>query len=246
MRFRPMGDRAIMIEWGNQIDPEVHGRVQRFCDALKQAAIAGVEEWVPAYSGVTIFYHPSVIRYDELIAKLGQLGDSCTGLEKNTERIVIIPTLYGGKWGPDLTDVARVHQLTEQEVIHIHTRPDYLVYMMGFVPGFAYLGGMSSRIATPRLPTPRAKIPAGSVGIAGGQTGIYPLSTPGGWRIIGQTPIPLFQPEREPPVLLRMGDRIRFRAIEEEEFRELEQKCQQGECVVETFGVEGERDETKD
>jgi inhibitor of KinA len=135
------------------------------------------------------------------------------------ERNIVIPVCYGGEFGPDLKEVAQYHGLTEEEVIHIHSHGEYKVYMIGFVPGFAYLGGLSPKIATPRRTTPRTMIPTGSVGIAGGQTGIYPLATPGGWQIIGRTPLSLFRPNHRQPSLLRAGDIVRFQPITEKEYR---------------------------
>jgi inhibitor of KinA len=137
--------------------------------------------------------------------------------------VVEIPVCYGGAFGPDLDDVARHHGLTPDEVVRIHTAGDYLVYMIGFAPGFPYLGGMSERIATPRRPVPRTLVPASSVGIGGSQTGVYPIASPGGWQLIGRTPLRLFAPEREPATLLRMGDRVRFRAIPPDELAAAEQ-----------------------
>lgn len=154
------------------------------------------------------------------------------GKEQVARRVVEIPVAYGGEWGPDLADVARLNRMSEDEVIRLHTAPTYWVQMIGFVPGFAYLGGMSARIATPRLATPRPRIEAGAVGIAGRQTGIYPLATPGGWRIIGRTPLPLFQPNSAAPSLLKMGDYLRFRPCGPEEFCALQAASQAGNPPV--------------
>nr|WP_010647976.1 5-oxoprolinase subunit PxpB [Oceanobacillus massiliensis] len=142
--------------------------------------------------------------------------------------IVHIPVLYGGESGPELTAVASLNGMTEEEVIAIHSGTDYLIYMMGFIPGFPYLGGMSKRIAAPRLSKPRSEIPAGSVGIAGEQTGIYPLKSPGGWQIIGQTPVKTYDAARQPPILLQAGNYIRFNAIDAEEFESIQAEVEAG------------------
>jgi inhibitor of KinA len=239
-KFRLVGDQALMVELGERISPDVHLRVRRFCDGLKRLGIPGVTEWVPAYTTVTVYFDPWKLNPVELMDQLSELGKSMEHPEGEPVRTVVIPVLYGGPWGPDLPEVARLNGLNEQEVIQIHAEPLYFVCMMGFVPGFAYLSGMSDRIATPRLATPRGQVPAGSVGIAGEQTGIYPLTTPGGWRIIGRTPIPLFRPENDPPTLLRAGDRIRFRPVAEREYQEIERACVRGEYQPETEWTKGE------
>jgi KipI family sensor histidine kinase inhibitor len=163
------------------------------------------------------FYDPNVTGFTELAEKLDTLVGKGGG-EEEPRRVVTIPVVYGGEWGPDLEEVARLCGLSAIDVVRIHSAPLYRVYMLGFVPGFAYLGGMDERIAVPRLAVPRAKIPAGSVGIAGGQTGVYPLETPGGWRLIGRTPLSLFVPERNPPALLKAGDWVRFLPIAPEDW----------------------------
>jgi inhibitor of KinA len=213
----PLGDQAVLVEFGERISPEVHRDVLTFCRALEEAGLPGVSEWVPAYASVAVFYDPNVIGFAELAEKLDTLAGKGGG-EEEPRRVVTIPVVYGGEWGPDLEEVARLCGLSVIDVIRIHSEPLYRVYMLGFVPGFAYLGGMDERIAVPRLAVPRAKIPSGSVGIAGGQTGVYPLETPGGWRLIGRTPLSLFVPERNPPALLRAGDWVRFLPIAPEEW----------------------------
>jgi inhibitor of KinA len=157
-------------------------------------------------------------------------------LEKETDeqdtpksRIVEIPTVYGDEWGPDLNDVAAYHNLSPEEVVSIHSGSTYLVYFMGFTPGFPFFGGMSEKIATPRLASPRVSIPAGSVGIANNQTGIYPVSSPGGWRLIGRTPLQFYNPEREQPFLLNPGDYVKFKPINRDQFETIKAKVESGE-----------------
>jgi len=188
-------------------------------------------EYVPAYTTLTVYYNPvSVYRshlntlkkralpYQLVTEWLTSIIEEITGNSSSNPREIDIPVCYGRDYGPDLEIVAQKNKLTPEEVIQYHSDSEYLVYMMGFAPGFPYIGGMSDKIATSRKETPRLKIPAGSVGVAGGQTGVYPIDTPGGWQIIGRTPLPLLQPEQEPPTLLQSGDIIRFYAISEEDF----------------------------
>jgi len=173
---------------------------------------------VPAYSSLAVIYDPTLIDF-------GGVKRAVEGVEASAEsfegELVEIPVVYGGEYGPDLEFVAKHSGLSVDEVIEIHSKPVYRVYFLGFLPGFAYLGGMDERIAAPRLERPRLKVPSGSVGIAGKQTGIYPIESPGGWRLIGRTPLRLFNPEKEPPTLLQPGDRVKFVPVDEYEFREL-------------------------
>lgn len=222
--YRSLGDRAVVVELGDGIDDETFDRVQALSQSLARASIPGVVEHVPAYTTVTIYYDPSRASYADVCSAVEQLRPEVAGSEKVTARTVVIPVCYGGEFGVDLAHVAAHHGLTADEVIAIHSGAAYRVSMLGFAPGFAYLGGMPERIATPRRDTPRLKTPAGSVGIAGSQTGIYPLETPGGWQIIGRTPLQLFRPTENPPTLLSPGDAVRFRPIISEEFAALREE----------------------
>ncbi|PRX39637.1 inhibitor of KinA [Planifilum fimeticola] len=233
LSVKPLGDAAVTVRLGDVIHPDVHRRVRGFCHHLEKNAPPGVVEWVPTYGSVTVFYQPHVIRYEELAKRLADLAADLDRVHLPPARLVVLPTVYGGEWGPDLSFVAEHNGLSPEEVIRLHSGRDYLVYMMGFVPGFPYLGGMSREIAAPRLERPRSRIPAGSVGIAGNQTGVYPLETPGGWRLIGRTPVRLYDPCREEPILLRMGDRLRFEPVGEEEYREIEERVRRGTYTLE-------------
>ncbi|EAM8910551.1 5-oxoprolinase subunit PxpB, partial [Salmonella enterica] len=184
--------------------------------------IPGVFEWLPSFASVTLFYDPLIIPYHEVCKVLIRHLNTMDEAAEDHHRTVIIPVCYGGELGPDLEYVATEHGLTPDEVIAIHTSGDYLVHMIGFAPGFPYLGGLSEKIATPRRPTPRLRVEAGTVGIGGKQTGVYPVSTPGGWQCIGRTPLALFRPTEDPPSLLAAGDRVRFVSISLQEY--LEQK----------------------
>jgi KipI family sensor histidine kinase inhibitor len=221
-RYLAAGDEGLLVEFGNEIHPDTHHRVYGFARAVEEAHIQGVEEIIPSYRSL-------LVAYDPLLISLEELADQLKNIEKNLSRIKIpehrrveIPTLYGGEFGPDLDFVASHHGLTPKEVIRFHSSQDYLVYMLGFTPGFAYLGGNLEKIATPRLKTPRVAVPAGSVGIAENQTGIYPFEIPGGWQIIGRTPLKLFNPIRPPYSLLAAGDMVRFIPIDEKQYVDLQ------------------------
>jgi len=220
--YYPLGDSAIVIELGHSISEKTQQDIASIGRFLEEYSFEGFIEYVPAFTTVTIFYDPLVTDYETVGAllkeMLEEIGEEDTG---DAAVIVDIPVLYGGLQGPDLSFVAAHAGLSEMEVIALHTSAPYLVYMIGFAPGFPYLGGLNEKIATPRKETPAHKIPAGSVGIAGAQTGIYPIETPGGWQIIGQTPLKLFDVERNPPALLKAGNKLRFVAITEEEFEEM-------------------------
>jgi len=194
---------------------------------LERLAIKGIVEIVPAYASLTIYYNPLDVSYQEIVRVVQQLRDAAPS-SRRWERTVTIPALYGGEHGPDLTEVARYHQLSEQEVIRLHAAPRYRVYMLGFSPGFPYLGGLPEVLATPRLETPRLRIPAGSIGIAGAQTGIYSVDSPGGWRIIAHTPVPLFRLDDNPPFLLRVGDWLRFQPITREQYEAIARQVKAG------------------
>lgn len=233
-RMIPYGEAGIMIQFGNQISPDIHQQVAALSSYLDQHPFPGMKEYIPAFTSVTIFFDPWVVRqtmpagvgslisasYDRMVYHFEQvLKNLGKGHDFEPEK-VIIPVCYGGDFGPDLEYVAEYNGLTPEEVVRIHSEGEYLVYMIGFSPGFPYLGGMSQKIATPRRSTPRLKIPAGSVGIAGDQTGAYSIESPGGWQLIGQTPLDLFRPEAEPPILLKSGNIIQFQPITLEEYEQ--------------------------
>ena len=217
-RYLPAGDRSLVVEFGNEISEDVSGMVRRFSLALARYAIPGVGEVVPTYRSVAVYFDPLAVRGPDLVEELRAMQARIMEFELPPARTVRVPTVYGGEYGPDLVDVAAHNGITPAEVIAVHTAGTYLIYMLGFTPGFAYLGGLPERIACPRLANPRERIPAGSVGIAGSQTGIYPIDSPGGWRLIGRTPLRLYDPTMDPPVLLQAGDHLQFFSINEAEF----------------------------
>ena len=214
-------DSSLCVEFGNAISEEINQQVRSFTLAVEAAHIPGVVELVPTYRSVTVHYRPEVLGYARLYEHLARILAHLTKVDIPPAGEIQVPVLYGGEWGPDLANVAKRHGLSEADVIALHTAPSYLVYMLGFLPGFCYLGGLDERIATPRLTAPRVSIPAGSVGIAGSQTGIYPLPSPGGWQLIGRTPLKLYDPHRAQPILLDAGMRLRFCPIDREEYDRL-------------------------
>ena len=237
-RIVPAGDRAVTVEVGEGIAVEVNRRVRSLGLAIQQAAAAGVEEVVPAYRSLLVYYDPLSLSFTDLEAHLRDMEGRLAGTPAQAPRVVELPTVYGGDDGPDLDYVAEHAGISVQEVVEVHSSADYLVYMMGFTPGFTYLGGLSERIVTPRLETPRTAIPAGSVGIAEAQTGVYPMQSPGGWRLIGRTPVPLFDPHREPPVLVEPGEYVRFVPISPEDAQRIEEQVQAGTFQATAHPVE--------
>ena len=212
-----MGDRSLLVELGDEISPVVNQSVQELFTGLDIQKLRGILELVPSYRSLLVIYDP-------LIVSLAELKPAIVAIHKNLDRshlpeprTVKIPVIYGDKYGPDLAAVAQYHHMTAGEVIRYHTQATYRVYMIGFTPGYPYLGELPEVIATPRRETPRTFVPRGSVGIAQKQTGIYSVDSPGGWQIIGWTPVPLFDPQSNPPSLLVMGDRVEFFAITAEE-----------------------------
>jgi inhibitor of KinA len=212
----PLGDAAVTAEFGCEIAPDVNRRALAFAHAVRDQHWEGVVDIVPAYASVSIHVDPLRLPISTLSKRLHALSyDGNTVLSSRQHRI---PVLYGGEWGPDLHDVAAFARRSPADTIQLHHATLYRVYMLGFSPGFPYMGLVSASIAMPRLTTPRTVVPAGSVGIAESQTGIYPTATPGGWRIIGQTPVSLYRPHSAQPFLFSPGDIVQFYPIDEDEF----------------------------
>ncbi len=213
--IQPCGDSSLLVTLGEEISLSVNRRVHALAQRLREGQIAGLRECVPGYATLRVDYDPLEASLDVLLPCIQSALDALSEETPLPAREVIIPVHYGGEDGPDLPFVAQHTGLSEEEVIRRHTAGIYPVFLMGFLPGFPYLGGMDESLATPRLDTPRQRVPAGSVGIAGKQTGVYPLESPGGWRLIGRTRMPLFDVSKEPPFLLQPGDVVRFVAVEE-------------------------------
>lgn len=212
--LKPLGDSALLVELGDKIDSTVNQRVHAFNALLQTKNIAGIVETVPAYCTLLIHYDPLILTFDQVTLwvrdKLTQVDDSLNRKPRQLE----VPTRYGGASGPDLEAVAVSKGISAAEVVRIHSECEYTVYMMGFTPGFPYLGTLDERLITPRMETPRTLVKAGTVAIAGSQTGIYPLDSPGGWHLIGWTPLKLFDPTRESPFLFSPSDIIKFIPLE--------------------------------
>ncbi len=215
MRFLPAGERGLIVELGNEISTDLNDRVRALAIAIQGAGIPGLVEVIPTYRSLGVEYDPLVTSFEEMQARIWDLAAHFDPRNLGKPKLVEIPTVYGGEYGPDLPFVAEHAGLSEAEVIRLHSQPRYHVYMIGFTPGYVYLGGLPERLHTPRLKSPRLKVPRGSVAIGGSQTGIYPVESPGGWRIIGRTSLALFDPSKEIPTLMLPGDKVRFVPVTE-------------------------------
>ena len=236
MRFQIASDQALIVYFDlavkksgakathlqNQITIETHEQVRRLLRLMELEPIAGVRNLHPAYCSLLVKFDATKLRHEELEEVLRGYVERMGRLALPEPRVVEIEVCYGGEFGPDLKDVAELHGMTIERAIELHASATYLVYFLGFVPGFAYLGDVAEELVTPRLATPRRSVSVGSVGIAGRQTGVYPVATPGGWRLLGRTPVKMFQPERVEKSLLAIGDRVQFVPISREQFAKLE------------------------
>ena len=212
------GDSALTVEFEERIDPEINRRVLGVADAVGASAIDGVLDVVPAFRSLTVYYDPLRVDPEKLAGRLAAQGRASAAAEERPYRVVRVPVCYGGEFGPDLDAIASQAALSPADVIRIHAAGLYRVFMIGFLPGFAYLAPVDPRIVAPRRGVPRVSVPAGSVGIAGVQTGVYPLESPGGWQLIGRTPLKPFDPARRVPCLFAPGDSVQFYAIEASDF----------------------------
>lgn len=236
-RYRPAGDGALSVEFAPVISPAVNGRVRALLAALDANPPPGLLDLVPAYHTLLIVYDPLALPHAALLEWL-RAREGARARALAPTRPVTIPIAYGGEFGPDLAAVAAHSGLSPGEVVARHAAGRYPVYFLGFAPGFPYLGGLDPALATPRLPQPRTGVPAGAVGIGGAQTGIYPLATPGGWRIIGRTPLRLYDPAAPDPVLLRPGDELRPRPIDAAEFAAISEHVAAGRYRLEIAMLE--------
>jgi inhibitor of KinA len=220
-RFLLAGDRGLLVEFGAAIDPEINRKVRQVFFTLESSPVDGVVEVIPTYRSILICYDPTKTELSKLKREILDREKRLGELGIPPPETIEVPVCYGGDFGPDLEFVARHNKLTPQEVIKIHTAGTYLIYMIGFTPGFPFLGGLSERLFTPRRENPRQLVPAGSVGIANNQTGIYSIDSPGGWQLIGKTPIKIYNPKGTPPILLKAGNFLKFRGISREAFDEI-------------------------
>ena len=221
---KPAGDTGLIVEFGEGIDPRVNAKVRAVAAAVRNRMPAGVLELIPTYRSLLFIYDPGRIQPAALTDLIETLESGIDPDDAAGSRLVEIPVCYAGELGPDIENVCQAAGLDPERVIALHTAPEYLIYMVGFTPGFAFLGGLNEKLETPRLETPRMAVPGGSVGIANNQTGIYPITSPGGWQIIGRTPLKLFAPEREDPFLYKAGDIIKFIPISESEFNRIKKE----------------------
>jgi len=213
VRFVPASDQSLLVTVGEEIAPSVHERLRKLLYLLEKERLPAVGNLHPAYCSLLIRFNSLATTHEELEGDLAPLLARLEEVALPEPREIEIPLHYGGEFGPDMAELAEMHSMTPAQVAEMHSSAVYTAYFLGFTPGFAYLGGLPEALATPRLPVPRRSVPVGSVGIAGNQTGIYPSSTAGGWRLIGRTPVPLFRPAEQPMSLLAVGDRVRFRPI---------------------------------
>lgn len=228
IKIMPAGDSSMLIQFGNEIKVETNEQITSVIRLMKDQHIEGVIDMIPAFCSLLINYDLRMIQYETLEQRMKQLVKLEVSEEANTKRIIEIPVCYGKEFGPDIETVAKRAGMSVEEVIKLHTSNDYLIYMLGFMPGFCFLGGLDERIHTPRLANPRIKIPAGSVGIGGAQTGIYPLDSPGGWQLLGRTPVKVYDAEREEPIIYQAGDYVRFVPVDEVEYKRIQQEVEQG------------------
>lgn len=216
-KIRIMADRALLVELGDDISPEINQKVRALYTVITSRHLKGIKDLVPSYRSLMVVYDALVISLASLKSHLNEICNTLDDAQLPNARTIEIPVVYGDKYGPDLEWIADYHKMTPQEVIRLHTQPTYQVYMIGFMPGYPYMGEVVDSLITPRRKTPRTNVPQGSVGIAQKQTGIYPVASPGGWQIIGRTPMRLFDPQGQPPCFLEMGDRVKFFVIPEQE-----------------------------
>ena len=218
MRFLPAGDLAVSVELGEEISVEINTRVRALEFLIDQKGVPGVVETVPTYRALLVYYDPSIVGYEALCAQLSTLAEQATTTVMPPAREVELPCCYEGELGPDLDAAARRLELSVDELVRLHAGAEYLVYFIGFTPGLPYMTGAPERLTIPRLDTPRVKVPAGSVAIGGIQCCVYSVESPGGFWLLGRTPVRLYDPDAAEPILLKPGDRVRFRRVERREF----------------------------
>ncbi|WP_251976229.1 5-oxoprolinase subunit PxpB [Salinicola avicenniae] len=217
----PLADQGVLVDCGETIDVETNRWIDAAARAVNAAAIAGVTGVVPTYRSLTVEYDSTTTTQDTLTTRLDALLATLTVASRRYRRFHV-PVVYGGEYGLDFDDFCRRHALSREEVIALHTAPDYRVFMIGFMPGFAYLGGLEAQLHTPRRDSPRTRTPAGSISVGGQQTAVSSVEAPSGWHLLGRTPVRTFDPQREPPILIEAGDSVRFEAIDEARFRALQ------------------------
>ncbi|MGL5345850.1 MAG: 5-oxoprolinase subunit PxpB [Peptostreptococcaceae bacterium] len=240
MKYLIVGDSAISIEFGNEINSQINDKIKNLNYVIKKAKVDGIIETVPSFKSLLVYYDPVKLYFREVKEILINLEKEVENIDVINKRIIEIPVCYDEEFGSDIRYVMEHTKLSYEELVSIHTNQEYLIYMLGFLPGFAYLGGMDKKLVTPRLDNPRIKINAGSIGIGGEQTGIYPIESPGGWRIIGRTPIKPYDINRKNPVIYEVGDYIRFIAINKNEYYRISDLLQKGSYEYRVIERSGE------
>ncbi|EHJ06689.1 5-oxoprolinase subunit PxpB [Staphylococcus simiae] len=234
MEINYINEQTVMLYFNNEISEENYNQVNLVVQHIKDKSHPAIQDIVPSYRAILIYFNEKEISASKLIEnlELNRLHNKSNTLELQQQRIITIPVVYGDEFGPDIEEVAHYNNITIEEVIETHVSKPYLIYMMGFMPGFPYLGGLDKRLHTPRRDEPRVKITAGSVGIANNQTGLYPLDSPGGWQIIGRTPVEVFYLNRQPMTLYEAGDYIQFKSISASEYYSIKDRIQNGKFDI--------------
>lgn len=231
--FLQNGDTAVTVQFENEISEKVNGCVTALARNVENKHIHGVVELIPTFTSLTVIYNPLLVSSEKLKCQIKKLIPTQLSNDERKKTIYRIPVCYDGEFAPDIQNVTEHNGISREKVVELHTSRNYLIYMLGFLPGFAYLGGLDERLYTPRLKSPRQEIFAGAVGIGGEQTGIYPVPSPGGWQLIGRTPVRVYDKEKESPVLYKAGDYIRFYSISADEYYEIEKAVENGLYIPE-------------
>ncbi|MGN0413373.1 MAG: 5-oxoprolinase subunit PxpB [Lachnospiraceae bacterium] len=235
VKFFPTGDHAMVVEFGSIIAENINQKVHALAGWIEEKQIEGVVELLPTFRSLMIYYDCHVVSFEQLKRKVSEFDDTKVSSGAEKKKIIKVPCCYGARFGSDLHDMEKILGIDKDEIIRIHSSVCYKIYMLGFLPGFVYLGGLDKRIEVPRLSSPRAKINPGSVGIGGNQTGVYPVASPGGWRLIGGTPLDFYDPDREKPILCNAGEYIRFTPIHIDEYYDIRHLVLKGQYEPEVI-----------
>lgn len=235
VKFFPAGDHAMVVEFGSIIAENINQKVHALAGWIEEKQIEGVVELLPTFRSLMIYYDCHVVSFEQLKRKVSEFDDTKVSAGAEKKKITKVPCCYGARFGSDLHDMEKILGIDKDEIIRIHSSVCYKIYMLGFLPGFVYLGGLDKRIEVPRLSSPRVKINPGSVGIGGNQTGVYPVASPGGWRLIGGTPLDFYDPDREKPILCNAGEYIRFVPIHIDEYYDIRHLVLKGQYEPEVI-----------